>query len=249
MNDNTASLQAAYERLKLLYQVSNVIHSTLDPQQALKLILQEAVRLMRATSGSVALINPNNSLLEINASTGLPPNAADIKLRVGQGITGWVARHGKAARIGDVRSDPRYIMLRREVRSELAVPLEVAGEVRGVLNVDSDRENAFSEADQELLEALSGQAAKVIQNTWLFEQSRLKAGLLETLVNVSQVINSTLNLDDALPVITREACTLMEAKMASILMIDESGQFLELRTSFGAGEAYVNKPRISLDDS
>src|SRR5580704_1963230 len=154
MNDNTASLQASYDRLKLLYQVSNVIHSTLDPQQALQLILQEAVRLMRASSGSVALRNPNNGLLEIQASAGLPANAADVKLRVGQGITGWVARTGKPARIGDVRSDPRYIMLRREAGSELAVPLEVSGEVRGVLNVDSDRENAFSEADQELLEAL-----------------------------------------------------------------------------------------------
>ena len=44
MTDDIASLRAAHERLKLLYQVSNVIHSTLDPQQALQLILQEAVR-------------------------------------------------------------------------------------------------------------------------------------------------------------------------------------------------------------
>ena len=170
-------------------------------------------------------------------------------MRVGQGITGWVARHGKPARVGDVRHDPRYISLRPEVRSELAVPLEVTGEVRGVLNVDSDRENAFSQADQELLEELAVQAAKVIHNTWLFEQSRLKARLLETLVSVSQTINSTLNLNEALPVITREACTLMEAKMASIMMMDETGEFLELRASYGAGEAYLNKPKSSLDDS
>jgi signal transduction histidine kinase len=247
--ENPENLQAAYERLKSLYQVSNVIHSTLDPEQALQLILQEAVRLMRATSGSIALINPNTGLLEIDASTGLPADAAGVRLRLGQGVTGWVARHGKAARIGDVRHDSRYVMLRPEVRSELAVPLEVMGRVRGVINVDSDREDAFSAADQELLEALSAQAARVVQNTWLFEQARLKAGLLETLVNVSQVINSTLNLDDALPVITREACTLMEAKMASILMIDESGQFLEVRASHGAGAAYVNKPQLRLDDS
>ena len=61
----------------------------------------------------------------------------ELKLRVGQGVTGWVARTGKPARVGDVRQDARYVMLHREVRSELAVPLEVMGEVRGVLNVDS----------------------------------------------------------------------------------------------------------------
>jgi signal transduction histidine kinase len=249
MTDELEKLKAAHERLQLLYQVSNVIHSTLDPPQALRLILQEVVRLMRASSGSVVLINPNNNLLEIEASTGLPSDAAEVKLRVGQGITGWVAQHAKPVRLADVRRDPRYIQLRREVRSELAVPLEVMGEVRGVLNVDSDRADAFSQADQELLEALAVQAAKVIHNTWLFEQSRLKARLLETLVSVSQTINSTLNLNEALPIITREACTLMEAKMASILMLDESGECLELRASYGAGEAYLNKPKLSLDDS
>jgi signal transduction histidine kinase len=249
MTDDLEKLKAAHERLQLLFQVSNVIHSTLDPQQALRLILQEVVRLMRASSASVVLINPNNNLLEIEASTGLPPAAAQVKLRPGQGITGWVARHARPVRIGDVRRDPRYIMLRREVRSELAVPLEVMGEVRGVLNVDADREDAFSQADQELLEALAVQAAKVIHNTWLFEQSRLKARLLETLVSVSQTINSTLNLNEALPIITREACTLMEARMASILMLDESGEFLELRASYGAGEAYLHKPKLALSDS
>ena len=73
MTDELASLRAAHDRLKLLYQVSNVIHSTLDPEQALQLIVQEAVRLMRASSGSLALINPNNGLLEIHASAGCRP--------------------------------------------------------------------------------------------------------------------------------------------------------------------------------
>jgi signal transduction histidine kinase len=249
MSDAVSQLQTAYERLKLLYQVGNVIHSTLDPQQALQLILQEAVRLMRASSGSVVLINPNNGLLEIHASTGLPPDASELKLRVGQGITGWVARTGKPARVGDVRRDARYIMLRDDVRSELAVPLEVLGTIRGVLNVDSPGENAFSEADQELLEELAVQAAKVIHNTWLYEQSRLKARLLETLVSVSQTINSALNVNEALQVITREACALMEARMCSLLLLDETGQWLDLRASSGAGEVYLKKPRLSVDES
>jgi signal transduction histidine kinase len=249
VTDETNQLKAAYERLKVLHQVSNVIHSTLDPQQALQLILREAVRIMRASSGSVVLINPYNGVLEIHASAGLPANASDLKLRMGQGITGWVARRGKPARVGDVRQDPRYVMLRPEVRSELAVPLEVLGEVRGVLNVDSDRENAFSQADQELLEELSVQAAKVIHNTWLYEQFRLKARLMETLVSVSQTINSTLNVNDALQVVTREACKLMEAKMASLMMLDDTGHWLELRASFGAGQDYINKPKLNLDES
>src|SRR6266700_2437326 len=170
ISDPLTELQSRYDRLNSLYQVGNVIHSTLEPQEALQLILSEAVRLMRASSGSCVLINPTNAVLEIHAAKGLPPNALDFRVRVGDSITGWVARNGKPARVGNVQSDPRYIMLRPEVCSELAVPLEVNGEIRGVLNVDSDRRDAFSAEDQELLEALAIQAARVIHHTWLYEQ-------------------------------------------------------------------------------
>jgi signal transduction histidine kinase len=249
VNDEHSKLTLRFERLQLLYQVSNVIHSTLEPQAALQLIVSEAVRLMRASGGSVVLINPTTDFLEIHAAQNLPPAATRLKLRVGEGITGWVARTGKPARVGDVTQDPRYVMARRGVRSELAVPLEVNGEPRGVLNVDSDRADAFTAEDQDLLQELAIQAAKVIQNTWLYEQLRLKVHLFESLASVSRTINSTLNLDEALQVITREACLLMQARVSSLMMLDESRAWLDLRASHGAGEAYLNKPRLPVDDS
>ena len=242
-------LETRYARLELLHEVSNVILSTLDPQEALQLILREAVRVMRASSGSVVLVNPTNGFLEIHASHGLPPNAANLQLRVGEGITGWVARTGLPARVGEVSDDPRYIMLRPLVRSELAVPLEVNGELRGVLNVDSDRPNAFRAEDEDLLKALSEPAAKVIHRTWLYEQLRLKARMFESLVNVGQTINSAWNVDDALQVITREACLLMGGKMSSLLLLDQSREWLDLRASYGAGLAYIAKPRLSVAES
>ena len=249
MNDPLAKLTQRYERLNLLYQVSNVIHSTLDSQEALQLIVSEAVRLMRASSGSVVLINPTSGFLEIHAAQGLPASAGQLHLRLGEGITGWVARHGKPARVDDVTQDARYVAARSGVRSELAVPLEVSGETRGVLNVDSDRVGTFSADDQELLQELAVQAAKVIQNTWLYEQLRLKARLFESLASVSRTINSTLNLDEALRAITREACVLMRARMCSLMMLDESREWLDLRASYGAGKAYLKKPRLSVEES
>jgi signal transduction histidine kinase len=249
MSDEFAELKARYDRLKLLYQVGNVIHSTLDPQEALQLILVESVRLMRASSGSAVLLNPTNDFLEIHAAHGLPPAAPQLKLRVGEGVTGWVARTGIPARIGEVSKDPRYIMVRPDVRSELAVPLKVNGEVRGVLNVDSERPDAFDAQDEELLQALAAQAEMVIRNTWLYEQLRLRVGLFESLASVSQAINSTLNLDDALHVITREASVLMRAKMSALKLLDATGQWLELRASYGASEGYLRQPRLSVEES
>lgn len=249
MSDELTELKARYARLELLHQVDHIIHSTLEPQEALQLILEQAVRVMRASSGSVVLLNPTSGLLEIHASMGLPPKAEEVKLRVGEGLTGWVARKGQTVRTGDVSQDPRYIQLGKNISSELAVPLIVNGEIRGVLNVDSDRKDAFSASDQELLEALSSSAAKVIHNTWLYEQLRLKARLFETLARVGQTINSALNLDDALQVITREACLMMNAKMCSLMMLDEKREWLELRASYGAGPAYIKRPPISAAES
>ena len=106
MSHELVELKARYERLNLLYQVSNVIHSTLEPREALKLILGESVRLMRAISGSVALFNPTTRLLEIEASHGLPPGASQLKLRLGEGITGWVARAAKQPGVRACRFTP-----------------------------------------------------------------------------------------------------------------------------------------------
>jgi signal transduction histidine kinase len=249
MSEELSKSKLTPERLSLLYQVSNVIHSTLESQEALQLIVSEAVRVMRASSGSLVLINPTTNFLEIHAAQNLSSAARKLKLRVGEGVTGWVAQHGRPARVGDVTRDRRYVSVRSGVRSELAVPLEVRGEVRGVINVDSDRADAFSAEDQELLQELAVQAAKVIHNTWLYEQLRLKVVLFESLASVSRTINSTLNLDEALRAITKEACELMRARMCSLMLLDESGEWLDLRASFGAGDSYVNKPRLSADES
>ncbi len=249
VNEEIPKPKLTPERMSLLYQVSNVIHSTLDSQEALQLIVSEAVRVMRASSGSLALINPTTGFLEIHAAQNLSSAARKLKLRVGEGITGWVAQHGRPVRLGNATLDKRYVSVRRDVRSELAVPLEVQGEVRGVINVDSDRADTFSAEDQELLQELAIQAAKVIQNTWLYEQLRLKVRLFESLASVSRTINSTLNLDEALRAITREASELMRARMCSLMLLDASREWLDLRASFGAGAAYVRKPRLSLHES
>ena len=249
MTPEYEELQARYERLSLVHQASNVIFSTLDSAKALRSVVTEAVRLVRGSSGSLVLLNPTTGFLEIEAAQGLPEKAPQLKLKVGEGLTGWVARTGLSARVRDVSRDPRYIMLEPGIRSELAVPLFAEGEVRGVLNVDSDRRDAFSAEDQELLEALAGQAAIVIRNSWMYEQLRLKARLFESLISVARTINSTLQLSEALSVITREACQLMGAKMCSLLMLDDTRQWLDLKASHGAGPHYLDKPRLSVAES
>ena len=68
-------------------------------------------------------------------------------------------------------------------------------------------------------------------------------------MRVGKIINSTINLDDALLVITREARSLLGAKMVSLMMLNDTGEWLDLRAHFGAGRGYVEKPRLNATES
>ena len=236
------------EQFKQLYLVSKVIHSTLDQQQALDLIIREAVRLVNATTGSLVLINPIDGFLEIQAAYSLPEESK-LKLRVGEGITGWVAQQGKSAIVQNVHQDERYVQVHKHTKSELAVPLEINGILSGVVNVDSDKLNAFNQNDLALLTELTNQAALVIHNAFLYEQSKIRANLFESLVRVGQVINSRQDLDEALNAITSEASSLMKAKTCALQLLDETNNRLSLVASFGAGNAYLNKPDVLISES
>ena len=248
MSDSPSDLRERYERLQVLHTLSSALNSTLDPRDLLKLVLTEAVRVMKADSGSVVLINPNSDRLDIEEGVGLGDQVGEIKLRLGEGITGWVAKSGRSLRVSDVTQDRRYVTVRKGVRSELAVPLEFEGQVQGVLNVDSDQPDAFSAADEELLTALAAHAARVLHNAWLIRQLRQRAAQLESLITIGQDILSPLTLDDVLQRIVREARHLMNARLASLLLLTPDREELELRASDGAGEDYVRRPNLKVAD-
>ncbi len=85
-------------------------------------------------------------------------------LRVGIGITGWVAQSGESVRLGDVRTDARYLPLRSDIVSELCVPLTIDDRILGVLNVESTRPDAFGQQLQSILEVIASQIAFAVEH-------------------------------------------------------------------------------------
>lgn len=237
------------EKLGLLPQLAQIFNAKLDPHVVLEMVLVEAVKIMRATCGSLCLINPNDGVLEIEVSIGLPQEARKLKLPIGQGITGWVALHGRPARVADVTRDPRYIPVHKSVRSELAVPLEIEGTVAGVLNVDSNRRGQFTRDDEDLLVALASQASKLIQNAWLYAQVNKKAAQLETLFSIAETIISQTTLDDVLTLITRETCQLMDATLCALFLLDEQAGSLVQRAQFGGRRRNSEPIVLPVEDS
>ena len=249
--EESRALKAQVDKLRLLFQTASLINATMDPRQVISLVLREAVRIMGATSGSLRMVDEENGFLRLEVAIGKGRNARRaLQLKLGEGITGWVALHGQPLLVPDVTKEPRYLPIRKGVKSEMAVPLCMEGKVIGVLNLDSNRLNAFTENDLELLTALANQSARVFHNARLHEQLKKKAMELRSLFSVGQAIVSSLNLDEVLGRITSKVVELMEpVKLCSLMLLDHGKGELVIRAVHGASERYTKKPPLKVTES
>ena len=237
-------------KLETLYKTTTLLNTTLETDKILHLVLRAAVKSLKASSGSLLLLESEEKVLRFQVATG--HNKKEIvgrKIPLGEGVTGWVALKGKPLRIPDVLSNPLYVQIRKSVRSEMAAPLIIEGRVIGVICVDNQSPDAFCRDDQELLVALAAQAAKIIQNARLYEELKQRAEELETLFSVGQTIVSSLDLKEVLKRITREAVRLTKTRLCSLMLLDETGRELVIRAEHGSSKQYVRKPNLKIEDS
>ncbi len=172
-----------------LVEISKFINSTLDLDSLLMIIMEIIKHVLNAESGSLMLIDEENQEMVFRVAIGKKGKQLKEKfrLKMGQGIAGWVAKHGKPVIVDDVRKDRRFYSkpdktLRHRTRSILCVPLQAQGEILGVLEaINSKSPGGFSKDDMELFTAFSSQAAVAIErarmHTRLLEQQRVEQEL------------------------------------------------------------------------
>ncbi|MFP4069819.1 MAG: GAF domain-containing protein [Opitutales bacterium] len=222
-----------YAAIDSLYRISSLISNTDEPKVALDYILREIVQVLQPNSASISLINPDNKRLELEVSHGLPPDWEKMDLALGQGITGWTALHGRAIIVPDVRLEPRYISVRPRIRSEMAVPMEDRGAIIGVVNVDSERVDAFDEQSLKILTLLTNEASRVVSRLWLIQQLRSKARQLESLVNMGSRLVGELDQDEVLEGLAREGRELMGCHSCALFLLTPDKKRLQLHTMIG----------------
>jgi len=212
--------------LPVLYRISSLVGRTEDPKQALQLILAEVIDCLRAASGSISLLNPDTGMLEIEVQQGLPNDIGELGLRLGQGVTGWVAFHGRPQLIPDVKADPRYIALRPEVRCEIAAPLEEGGQTLGVINLDSDTLGGFTELELKLLVSCTQEASAVMSRLWQLRQLRGKARQLETLIAIGQSLVTKVEPQELFDSLTHDTRQIMQCRASALYLYDETSQIV-----------------------
>lgn len=232
-----------------LYRISSITSATEDPHQALDVIVEEIHQALNASSASICLLNPDTKRLQIEAHRGLPEHAAEFSLDLGVGITGWVALHGEPAYVNDVSTDSRYFPLYKQVKSEMAVPMEDQGVIIGVVNVDSHSLNAFDEDALKHLTLLTNEAAKAVNRLWLIYQLKAKADHLQALINTSQILAMQHDLESVLNRIASQALEIMSCRLCAVFLHDPENSSLTLKAIAGASGPFDHEEHLQLDDS
>ena len=152
------------QKLDALFQISQKMGGQYELQELLDLIITKAVKVLRARTGSLMLIEPYSGRLVMRAVVGFRSDIMrTMKLRVGEGVTGQCALHAGPVLVTDTTRHLGYIEAIPGTLSELAVPLMHEGKGRGVVNVDSERLSAFTKQDLKLLVTFASWAAVAIR--------------------------------------------------------------------------------------
>jgi len=170
-----ADLEKKLSELAALRKIVIAINTDIsDLDTVVGVILTKACDLIGATHGSLMLLHPETRSLRIAAAVGADWTAEkkSCVLRPGEGITGKVAATGSPYLCNNTATDPSYFPLFPTVASELAVPVISQGRILGVINIDSDRLEAFTPIHIELLTLLADHAAIAIENSRQFANAR-----------------------------------------------------------------------------
>ncbi len=211
-----AETQEHLAQHRLLHHITTTAASGTTLEEA----LQSAVNGLQVTLGgdrvSILLADREKKLLEVRAAVGYASDVFDLRVPIGNGITGWAAAHRRTLRVNNVLLDTRYIEGSPNTRSEMAIPLLYRSELLGVLNVESEQLAAYAENDEELLGTLGGSLAAIIANARLLEQIRAQAERERVLFEISDKIRRTTDMETILTTTVSELTRAVGASSAKI---------------------------------
>jgi signal transduction histidine kinase len=259
-----AELEREHVKLRALQDIGVALGSTLDLNELLTLVLAKVSQVMDADRSTLYLLDEETGELWSKVAQGAMQT--EFRLKLGEGLTGWVARAGRSLNIKDAYLDPRFDgeWDRRtgyRTRSTLIVPMKnYHGRTIGVVQVLNKRDDGYFTTDDEaLLLALASQAAVSIENSKLFlslvdknmelldakEQLERKIRELDVLFEIAQVAASAMRLDDLLEGVLARTMRGIDAEAGSILIGDDASGDLCFRAALGGVPEAVKRLRIS----
>ncbi len=236
------------EYFRALCNISRVLGTTLTKDEILALIIRSAQALIKGKAISIFLFDEETHELVHIAQEGLsqeylrqfsrPSKLVPILKREGY----LYARDATT----DPRLDNHEIKKAEGIASLLVVPIMIKGQLIGGLSLYTDTPRDFSEEEIGFLAAIAAQGGSAIEHTRLVERLRENTRLFNDL---SANINASLDLPKIFHILSADLARTLKVKAASVLLVDEEHETLELVASYGLSEKYLARGPLSLEKS
>ena len=252
MQDLQAQLELERHKGRSIKQIALAVGSTLDLDRLLDLIVSKITELMEADRSTLYLTDESGT--ELWTKVLQADELREIRLKVGQGIAGWVAQAGQTVNIVDAYEDDRFnprvdLQSGYRTRSVLTIPMrDYQGRITGVVQVLNKKNGSFTEEDEELLEALASQASISIENSKMYQalvrqniqlrdthvKLERRATELDLLLEVEKQISESESVEQLLDGLLERTAEIIGAEAASILLRDSQTQHLYFANTVGA---------------
>ncbi len=181
LREATAQGLTTVDKLRMLLDITNKISRSLDLQEVLNQVMDTLDSLIPYDAAGIFVlqcVDPSTvpegeepCTFKSEAVRGYDiDELSELHLKLGEGFIGSVALTGVPIISHDVRKDPIYVNARDRTQSEMVAPIISNDEVIGVVDLESDEKNAYSEDDLEVLMLLASQVAIIIEKVMLHEQ-------------------------------------------------------------------------------
>ena len=243
------SKEMSAEVLATLTEIGEEVNASLDLDEVLARAAALIKRHIDYEFFGVLMVDCDGNCLRHRFAVGYPPGLAEnLRIPIGQGITGTAAATGHSVRVGDVTQDPRYINAIDTVRSELAVPLMFRGTCIGVIDIQSRQPDYFTKDQQNILTLLASRLAIAIENARLFQKERAQGETLMVLTEVSREISSILDVEELLRRAAEVVKRVIDYQIVSIMLYDDEQKVFRHRLDVKHGQRVQGKLRVAASE-
>ncbi len=243
------------QEIKILRTIVDITSSELDLNWILKEVVKIVTEMTSADSVFIYLLDPQKENMVLLASK-IPHEKmlGKINLKVGEGITGWVAQENKPVAIKkNAYKDSRFknfdVLPEDRYEAFLSVPVVYKGKAIGVINVQHKRPHEYAINTVNLIQTIAKQIGGVIENARLYTETKQKASQFDSLIKVSQTITSEHYLDEILSLIVVVTAEMLNSKICSIMLLDDKGQDLVMKATQSLSKEYKTKPNVKVEKS
>ncbi len=241
--------------IAVLHELVRITSENPTADQLLNQLCSLVAVQLKADSALIYVFSEDRAELVLAGAHG--PQATtpgQVRLKLGEGVTGWVAEKRKRVSIPKHASEDSrfkffYTVAEDRFEAFLSVPIILRDELIGVLNVHHKKSHTHTASEQQLAQTIANEIAGVLSHAQLDLGIRRRTQQIEALARMSQSIAQGIYLREILQLIVTMTAEMMESKICSLMLLDEKGRELKIEATQSLSEEYKSKPPVQLRSS